>query len=216
MRDSRNNVMGGISTHIHGEILQSLASNEDRMRYATDALNNGAKVHLEPINFDGLLEYYAESKTTSIHSALRSSSDGALPIVSVSGNYLYGALMLENNVPVYYKVPVSDLRLFKVVANYKTGSPNPEPRKSSAKQDKEKLAQTYPHYYRSVKHLDYIDVYDVLDLFGVDNPCLKHAIKKLLNLGARGHKTRSRDFQDAMDTLERYRIMMEEKEGINE
>ena len=46
----------------------------------------------------------------------------------------------------------------------------------------------YKHYQKSVEHLKWIDVYRVLDLFGVVNPCVQHAIKKLLCAGQRGAK----------------------------
>src|SRR5690606_25536791 len=38
--------------------------------------------------------------------------------------------------------------------------------------------QTYGHYFRDVSHLQAIDVYRVLRLFGVTDPCLQHATKK--------------------------------------
>lgn len=48
-----------------------------------------------------------------------------------------------------------------------------------------------------------IDVYDVLEAFGVTNPALQHAIKKLLMPGKRGHKTRLDDLQEAYDSVGR-------------
>ena len=44
------------------------------------------------------------------------------------------------------------------------------------------------HYFKKVTHLDGIDVYRVLELFEVTDPCLQHAIKKLLCAGTRGSK----------------------------
>lgn len=38
----------------------------------------------------------------------------------------------------------------------------------------------YPHYHKDVAHLKNIDVYRVLTLFKVNEPCIQHAIKKLL------------------------------------
>ena len=49
----------------------------------------------------------------------------------------------------------------------------------------------YSHYQKSVEHLNWIDVYRVLVLFGVTNPCLQHAIKKLLCAGQRTRRARS-------------------------
>ena len=46
----------------------------------------------------------------------------------------------------------------------------------------------HSHYFKNVRHLDGIDVYRVLELFNVTDPCLQHAIKKLLCAGGRGAK----------------------------
>jgi 4-aminobutyrate aminotransferase-like enzyme len=48
-----------------------------------------------------------------------------------------------------------------------------------------------------------IDVYDVLDAFGVTNPATAHAVKKLLFTGGRGLKDWETDHQEAIDSLER-------------
>ena len=62
----------------------------------------------------------------------------------------------------------------------------------------------YKHYQKSVEHLKWIDVYRVLDLFGVSNPCLQHAVKKLLCAGNRGVKDELKDVQEAIASLTRY------------
>ena len=59
------------------------------------------------------------------------------------------------------------------------------------------------HYFKDVSNLDFIDVYAVLKLFGVTDPCLQHAIKKLLCAGQRGVKDQAKDINEAKDTLER-------------
>lgn len=41
-----------------------------------------------------------------------------------------------------------------------------------------------------------IDVYDVLGAYEVQNPALQHLIKKALQPGERGHKTREQDLAD--------------------
>lgn len=51
-----------------------------------------------------------------------------------------------------------------------------------------------------------IDTYRIFRLYRVSDPCLQHAIKKLLRLG-RSHKTREQDLKDAIDTLERLKTM---------
>ena len=68
------------------------------------------------------------------------------------------------------------------------------------------------HYFKSTVHLDAVDVYRVLELFNVTNPCLQHAVKKLLCAGGRGAKDMEQDVQEAMDTLERWQDMCREDE----
>jgi hypothetical protein len=70
------------------------------------------------------------------------------------------------------------------------------------------------HYFKSTVHLDAVDVYRVLELFEVTDPCLQHAVKKLLCAGGRGAKDEEQDVQEAMDTLERYQDMCREDELI--
>jgi hypothetical protein len=70
----------------------------------------------------------------------------------------------------------------------------------------------YNHYFKDVRHIDGIDVYRVLELFNVTDPCLQHAVKKLLCAGKRGAKDEEQDVQEAIDTLERYQDMKVEEE----
>jgi len=48
-----------------------------------------------------------------------------------------------------------------------------------------------------------IDVYDVLDAWGVKNPAVQHAIKKLLQPGKRGNKTALDDLHEAYQSIAR-------------
>ena len=59
------------------------------------------------------------------------------------------------------------------------------------------------HYFKDVSNLDEIDVYMVLKLFNVTDPCLQHIAKKALCAGQRGHKNLQRDLQDILDTAKR-------------
>jgi hypothetical protein len=68
------------------------------------------------------------------------------------------------------------------------------------------------HYFKNTVHLNAVDVYRVLSLYGVTDPCLQHAIKKLLCAGDRGAKDIEQDVQEAIDTLERYQDMRVEEE----
>ena len=74
-------------------------------------------------------------------------------------------------------------------------------------------AVKYPHYHKNVAHLKYVDVYRVLILFGVTDPCLQHAIKKLLCAGNRGAKDKTQDVQEAISSLLRYLEMQTENEN---
>ncbi|MBF4541152.1 hypothetical protein IS514_25070 [Salmonella enterica subsp. enterica serovar Typhimurium] len=46
----------------------------------------------------------------------------------------------------------------------------------------------------------FVDVYDVLMAWNVTNPALQHLIKKALQAGERGHKSREQDLQDIIDS----------------
>ena len=70
----------------------------------------------------------------------------------------------------------------------------------------------HEHYFKDVTHLKTIDVYRVLDLFGVSNPCIQHAVKKLLCSGQRGVKDTRQDVQEAITSLVRYLEMQTEDE----
>lgn len=69
------------------------------------------------------------------------------------------------------------------------------------------LSQQYPKYYKDVAHLSELDVYQVHQLFGINDPsgCVQHASKKLLLAGQRtGGKPALDDIREARDTLNRY------------
>lgn len=72
----------------------------------------------------------------------------------------------------------------------------------------------YQHYFKDVSHLNKIDVYRVIDLFDVQGEPVRHAVKKLLCAGDRGHKDRRTDIQQAIDSLNRQLEMMDEDEKI--
>ena len=75
-------------------------------------------------------------------------------------------------------------------------------------------AEKYPHYYKDVKHLETVDVYRVLHLFNVTDPCLQHAIKKLLVAGGRGAKDITKDVAEAIVTLQRWQELREEDASL--
>jgi len=70
----------------------------------------------------------------------------------------------------------------------------------------------HSHYFKNVSHLQTVDVYRVLELFGVTDPCLQHAAKKILCAGGRGAKDTKKDIQEAIDSLNR-RLEMYREDG---
>jgi hypothetical protein len=68
----------------------------------------------------------------------------------------------------------------------------------------------HKHYFRQVAHLDQIDVYRFLELFGVTCPVAQHVIKKAVAAGQRGHKDIRRDWQDIEDSAIRKQEMLRE------
>ena len=78
--------------------------------------------------------------------------------------------------------------------------------------DELKLAAQYPHYYKDVRHLSVIDVYQVCDLWEISDSsgALQHAIKKLLVSGGRsGGKNRDTDIDEAVKTIQRHQRLNE-------
>ena len=58
----------------------------------------------------------------------------------------------------------------------------------------------HSHYFKDVSNIAEIDVYTVLKLFDVTDPCLQHIVKKALCAGKRGHKDMIEDLQNIVDT----------------
>lgn len=56
-----------------------------------------------------------------------------------------------------------------------------------------------------------IDVYRVLDAFGVYDPATQHAVKKMLCMGLRGHKDYLTDLNDSIDSLQKAKELYEQK-----
>lgn len=68
----------------------------------------------------------------------------------------------------------------------------------------------HSHYYKDVSKLDVIDVYRIIDLYNITDPCDQHALKKILCPGERGHKDIIQDTQDVIDTMRRKLEMFSE------
>lgn len=54
-----------------------------------------------------------------------------------------------------------------------------------------------------------IDPYRIFEIYGITHPAHAHATKKLLRAG-RSHKSLSQDIQEAIDSLERWKEMIQE------
>lgn len=76
------------------------------------------------------------------------------------------------------------------------------------------VKEKHPHYHKNVRHLADIDIYRVLERFGVTDPTIQHAVKKLLVAGGRGAgKGQDQDVQEAIDSLLRFQEMRIEDES---
>ena len=73
--------------------------------------------------------------------------------------------------------------------------------------------RAYRHYFKPVPTNE-VDVYRVLRAFGVTDPALAHAAKKILVAGGRGTKDQAKDVQEAIDSLRRWQEMEKEDAGI--
>ena len=72
-----------------------------------------------------------------------------------------------------------------------------------AHEDVSEASSKHKHYFKDVSKLKEVDVYAILYLFEVTDPCIAHVVKKLLCTGKRGHKDFERDLQDSIDSLVR-------------
>lgn len=73
------------------------------------------------------------------------------------------------------------------------------------------MPRKHSHYFKNVQHLNDLDVYRVLKLFNVTDPCIAHAVKKLLVAGGRGAgKDIRQDLREAIDSVDRALEMIEE------
>jgi hypothetical protein len=71
-------------------------------------------------------------------------------------------------------------------------------------------SDNYPHYFKPVGNATSVDVYWVLLRWGVWNPAVAHAVKKLLNAGQRGSKNFKQDLTEARDALNRALELLDE------
>lgn len=69
-------------------------------------------------------------------------------------------------------------------------------------------------YIVDISKYDKLDIYRILKLYEVSDPCLQHAIKKLLCAGKRGVKNQTQDINEAILSLKRFLEMQGEDNGI--
>ena len=69
-------------------------------------------------------------------------------------------------------------------------------------------------YIVDISKYNKLDIYRILKLYEVSDPCLQHAIKKLLCAGKRGVKNQTQDINEAMQSLKRFLEMQGEDNGI--
>ena len=69
-------------------------------------------------------------------------------------------------------------------------------------------------YIVDISKYNKLDIYRILKLYEVNDPCLQHAIKKLLCAGKRGVKNQTQDINEAILSLKRLLEMQGEDNGI--
>ena len=68
-------------------------------------------------------------------------------------------------------------------------------------------------YIVDISKYNKLDIYRILSLYDVTDPCLQHAIKKLLCAGKRGVKNQTQDINEAILSLKRLLEMQGEDNG---
>ena len=69
-------------------------------------------------------------------------------------------------------------------------------------------------YIVDISKYNKLDIYRILSLYDVTDPCLQHSIKKLLCAEKRGVKNQTQDINEAMQSLKRFLEMQGEDNGI--
>lgn len=69
------------------------------------------------------------------------------------------------------------------------------------------------HYFKDCPY-GKVDVYRILEIFDVTDPCIQHCVKKLLCAGGRGYKDINLDINNVIDTLQRWKDMREEEKNL--
>lgn len=111
-------------------------------------------------------------------------------------DYLHFVDRSTNSLYSFKESECFDARGFALLAESKVN-------KEEASKDVSEASSKHKHYFKDVSKLEEVDVYAILYLFEVTDPCIAHVVKKLLCTGKRGHKDFERDLQDSIDSLVR-------------
>lgn len=66
-------------------------------------------------------------------------------------------------------------------------------------------------YVKDISKYNKLDIYRILALYEVQDPCIQHAIKKLLCAGLRnGKKPMQQDYKEAIESIQRALEMLNE------
>lgn len=123
--------------------------------------------------------------------------------------------ILDNWIPLYegtYKVIPIDINL----PNGKWYEPlsiQESPLVEMYEKEIEAATTKHSHYFKDCPY-DKVDVYRILEIFDVTDPCIQHCVKKLLCAGGRGHKDINLDINNVIDTLQRWKDMREEEKNL--
>lgn len=77
------------------------------------------------------------------------------------------------------------------------------------------IDEVSPNKYLRNYPYDTIDIYRILQVYEVTDPCIQHAVKKLLCAGQRGYKEVEKDIDEAIQSMERWKQMRKEEENGN-
>ena len=115
-----------------------------------------------------------------------------------NGLVLYGSLDETFKTEQNKEITLTELR---AMANQDKDEPflTPETTLNDQYAEMEQVRK-HRHYFKDVSNIAEIDVYTVLKLFDVTDPCLQHIVKKALCAGKRGHKDMMEDLQNIVDT----------------
>ena len=69
-------------------------------------------------------------------------------------------------------------------------------------------------YIVDISKYNKLDIYRILSLYDVTDPCLQHSLKKLLCAGKPGAKNQTQDINEAILSLKRFLEMQGEDNGI--